>query len=159
MVGAVVAMLLTLSSPWAERLAARAGRPHNGPTPPPPLPDAAPASTAEIVQELHRFVVSTVEPAIAAVQQNELASGSTETCFATAGGKHLRARCCVYFSTLAAALLQHRYGAVGAAEKPEEDLSTRVLYGLMARWFLSPPSRASEDDWCARRPPPGSASL
>ena len=90
-------------SRWEDRLAARVGRPVL-PPPTPAAPREAQASSEAVRRELQLFVQEYVEPAIAAVRAHETLRGNDETCFATAGGQHLRYRCCVYFSALAAAL-------------------------------------------------------
>ena len=105
-------------SRWEDRLAARVGRP----VLPPPTPAAAPREaqlSSEVVRrELQLFVQEYVEPAIAAVRAHETLRGNDETCFATAGGQHLRYRCCVYFSALAAALLEWQFGTPALAGVP-----------------------------------------
>lgn len=137
-------MVIMLAVPWSERLAARVGeggRSQGSESPPPPArrlppqdPVRKPPSAAEVAAEMRTFVAEVVEPAIATLRAHEVRAGSEEICFASAGGQHLRYRCCVYFSTLAAALLEQRYGAGGGAFEPPG--SVRDLYALMARWFL-----------------------
>ena len=107
-------------SRWEDRLAARVGRPVR-PPPTPAAPRAAqPAavSSEAVRRELQTFVQEYVEPAIAVVRAHETLRGNDETCFATAGGQHLRYRCCVYFSALAAALLEWQVGAPALAGVP-----------------------------------------
>ena len=41
-----------------------------------------------------------IEPSIALLRAREEQRGSDEECFRGSGGRHLRYRCCVYFSTL-----------------------------------------------------------
>ena len=86
-------------SRWEERLAARVGRPVGAPPTPAAPREVQPAavSSAAVRRELESFVHEYVEPAIAAVRAHETLRGNGETCFATAGGQHLRYRCCVYF--------------------------------------------------------------
>ena len=102
-------------SRWEERLAARVGRPVGAPPTPAAPREVQPAavSSAAVRRELESFVHEYVEPAIAAVRAHETLRGNGETCFATAGGQHLRYRCCVYFSALAAALLEWQFGTGG----------------------------------------------
>ena len=147
-------------SRWEDRLAARVGRPaHPPPTPAAPR-EAQPAavSSEAVRRELQAFVQEYVEPAIAAVRAHETLRGNEETCFATAGGQHLRYRCCVYFSALAAALLEWRFGNPALAGVPIATAThadaggvlgaggavrdTRLLYRLLARWLLQPPPTA-----------------
>ena len=102
-------------SRWDDRLAARVGRPV-GPLPTPAAPSEAPspaASSEAVRQELQSFVQEYVEPAIAILRAHETLRGNDETCFASPGGQHLRYRCCVYFSALAAALLEWQFGTSG----------------------------------------------
>ena len=104
-------------SRWEDRLAARVGRPVL-PPPTPAAPREAQASSEAVRRELQLFVQEYVEPAIAAVRAHETLRGNDETCFATAGGQHLRYRCCVYFSALAAALLEWQFGTPALAGVP-----------------------------------------
>ena len=146
-------------SRWDDRLAARVGRPV-GPLPTPAAPSEAPspaASSEAVRQELQSFVQEYVEPAIAILRAHETLRGNDETCFASPGGQHLRYRCCVYFSSLAAAMLEWQFGsstARGGAAVHLLDAShpshrhaagahaqladRRVLYRLLARWCLQP---------------------
>ena len=107
-------------SRWEDRLAARVGRPVLPPPTPPATREAQPVavSSEAVRRELQIFVQEYVEPAIAAVRAHETLRGNDETCFATAGGQHLRYRCCVYFSALAAALLEWQFGAPALAGVP-----------------------------------------
>ena len=94
---------------------------------------------SQVVEALSTLVRDEVEPAIAKLRVHEQLAGNQEDCFSAASGLHLRYRCCVYFSTLAAALIERRHGwppsrVRGAAESP---------YAAMARWFLAPPDGAS----------------
>jgi len=59
-------------------------------------------------------------------------------CFATAAGAYLRYRCCVYYSALAAALLETRYGGTAAASASTQP------YAAMARWLLEPHAAAGQ---------------
>jgi len=140
--------------PWAERLADRTGQPHTPaalkPPPTPPLPPSPqlppnPPSIDQITEELRRFITAMIEPAIAALRVHELSHASNDTCFATPGGQHVRHRCCVYFTVLAAALLEERYGPT-ATEHPltGNAPSVRQLYPLLARWFLQPPPHVDD---------------
>ena len=99
-------------------------------------------------RELRDFVTSTVEPAIAVIRSHEALQNNQEECFATAGGQHLRYRCCVYFSALTAALLEWRFGeggdAVAGGTAGAAPPDRRMLYGLLARWFLQPPASAPQ---------------
>ena len=162
---------ITMPSSFAERLAARAGRPTLPPSAPAPAPDAE-----AVVAALRRDLNVIVEPAIARLRRSEeRRGGSDEECFRTAAGRHLRYRCCVYFTALAAGLLEQRYGLLaaaapqltylrystsassattGAALPPYDggdavpDAGGREApspYGAMARWLLQPSAGASSE--------------
>ena len=94
-----------------------------------------------IVKELSRFLSNEVEPALAILREHEQQLGSAETCFATAGGEHLRFQCCVYYSTLAAAMLEKRYSST--RDGTSSLLSHTSIHGLLASWFLQPPEGAA----------------
>jgi hypothetical protein len=147
---------------FAERLARRSGRAREE-----SRPVAAHSNATDIIREIKTFVNDLVEPAIQRLRSSEHKHQNEETCFSSAGGTHLRFRCCVYFTALAAGLLEQHFSAqqpislstvganglattirsasaaatigVDAAEMP----TTRV-YGAMARWLLQPPPGASE---------------
>ena len=120
---------------WSQRMtAARAER---GSVPARRNADADWA--AAIAEELRAAVISEVEPAIAHLRNLE--HGSDEDCFRSAAGRYFRYRCCVYFSTLAAGLLELRFGHQAEREHGDSD-SNSSLYGLMARWLLEPPALA-----------------
>ena len=63
-----------------------------------------------LVSELRRYVASHIEPAIASLHAHESLHANAEPCFASAAGHYLRKQCCVYYSTLAAAMLESEYG-------------------------------------------------
>ncbi len=142
---------------WADRLAASNGQPVP-PRPPADSPhivataSAPSASAAEVADELRRFVASEVEPALTSLREHESRRGNTDTCFGSDAGLHLRARCCVFFSTLAAALLEERYGLPATADDTGGGAATSYalppagevgrLYRALARWFLQPPPSA-----------------
>ena len=154
----------SLSLTWKERLAARSGTapapdvPCEAQEPPAPGGSGQAGTAAEVMAELRRFVMDEVEPALQQLKEHEQARGNYEVCFATAGGVHFRFRCCVYYSALAAALLEERYGRsendassslpqqLGESQRAEESVSRSwrddrgVLYRLLAGWFLQPPS-------------------
>ena len=102
-----------------------------------------------------------IEPAIERLRASEMRQGSEEECFKTAAGVHLRFRCCVYFTTLAAGLLEQHYmlpqsletvryaTAAGSGAMVKEIEQQRQQqrgvpshYGAMARWLLPPPPDA-----------------
>jgi hypothetical protein len=113
-------VLLPLAVGFRERLAQRVvdGPQVHG-------ADAAPmaprATAREVIIELSRFIAEAVEPALSLLREHEQQRGSVETCFATAGGEHLRFQCCVYYSTLTAAMLEQHYGD-GTASAPRDGL-------------------------------------
>ena len=140
-------------TPWAERLAQRAGH-----AVPPSHGGAAELNrtlvTAEAVAGLRALVQHQVEPAITALQSREASLSSTEECFSSAAGSFLRFRCCVYYSALAAAIIEARYGVESdprATSRLEGDVLTapppRALapYGALARWLLTPAASAGPD--------------
>lgn len=121
-----VATLLAAVQParsprWAERLTARVGTPTIRPA------ATSAVSTAELATELRRFVGVEVEPAIALLRAHEESRANTELCFGSDAGLHLRYRCCVYFSTLAGALLEERYSTL-AAKPPDLARTTGDIY-------------------------------
>lgn len=129
-----------------DRLEKRAGRPD-----PPPTPSKSQILEAATLawwptkapDELRGFIARVVEPAIATLRAHEVARGSEEICFAASSGRAMRFRCCVYFSTLAAALIERRYGLGGTAGGAADEPPTRPeIYTLLARWFLQPPAHA-----------------
>lgn len=134
----VLCGLVASWTPWAERLAARTGAT-------PVKPAADDTTTVEaVVTELRSFVQSSVEPAMAVLRERERGMGggssNKETCFGTVAGAYLRYRCCVYYSSLAAALLEQRFGAMTAqADRAAPNASP---YQAMARWLLEPPADA-----------------
>ena len=133
----VLCGLVASWTPWAERLADRTGAT-------PVKPAANDTTTVEtVVAELKSFVQSSVEPAMAVLRERERGIGSAssnkETCFGTVAGAYLRYRCCVYYSSLAAALLEQRFGATTQANPTAPTASP---YQAMARWLLEPPADA-----------------
>ena len=133
----VLCGLVASWTPWAERLADRTGAT-------PVKPAANDTTTVEtVVAELKSFVQSSVEPAMAVLRERERGIGSAssnkETCFGTVAGAYLRYRCCVYYSSLAAALLEQRFGATTQANHAAPTASP---YQAMARWLLEPPADA-----------------
>ena len=133
----VLCGLVASWTPWAERLADRTGAT-------PVKPAANDTTTVEtVVAELKSFVQSSVEPAMAVLRERERGIGSAssnkETCFGTVAGAYLRYRCCVYYSSLAAALLEQRFGATTQANHAAPIASP---YQAMARWLLEPPADA-----------------
>jgi hypothetical protein len=134
----VLCGLVASWTPWAERLAARTGAT-------PVKPAADDTTTVEaVVTELRSFVQSSVEPAMAVLRERERGMGggssNKETCFGTVAGAYLRYRCCVYYSSLAAALLEQRFGAMTA--QADRAAPTASPYQAMARWLLEPPADA-----------------
>lgn len=147
---------------FADRLARRSGRSSRGGR----SPVTAAANATKIMQEINTVVNDLVEPAIRRLRSSEHHHRNRETCFGSAGGTHLRFRCCVYFSTLAAGLLEQYFNAqqpirlstVGAdghatvISSPaatlgvggSDEMPTTRVYGPMARWLLQPPPGASE---------------
>ena len=123
-------------------------------------------STSMVTTELRRFVDAFVEPALASVQAHEaqlLDAGDAppSDCFSSAAGKALRWRCCVYFSNIAGALLEARFGALRPARAavldfrqnaahsdfgnnnetvPASAVSLNLVYELTAKWFLANPN-------------------
>jgi hypothetical protein len=104
-------------------------------------PTAA-ASTADVAAELRSAVTNVVEPAIALLRDNENIRGNSEMCFSSAAGKHLRFRCCVYFTALAAGLLEHTFAGELSGEYHRSQLPS-TPYGALARWLLQPPTMAT----------------
>ena len=134
----VLCGLVASWTPWAERLAARTGA-----TPVKPATDDT-TTVEAVVTELRSFVQSSVEPAMAVLRERERGMGggssNKETCFGTVAGAYLRYRCCVYYSSLAAALLEQRFGAMTA--QTDRAAPTASPYQAMARWLLEPPADA-----------------
>ena len=85
-----------------------------------------------VISAIRNVIDILVEPAIARLRSHEEARGNNEECFSSAGGQHLRFRCCVYFTTLAAALLEHSFG------RSSYHPVTPSPYAHMARWLLPP---------------------
>ena len=128
------------------RLATRTGKP-------PPSAPPSPNSTL-ILDELSSAVASLVEPAVQRLREAELRHGNQAECFSSAAGVHLRFRCCVYFTALAAGLIEQHFNLGSSAWRPAVDppsSSARPLtgrdklesleqnhYGAMARWLLQP---------------------
>jgi len=99
-----------------------------------------------VVATLSDLVASEVETGIRAVHAHELALGSRDPCFSSAAGAHLRARCCTYYSALAAALIEARFGFDSSMAEVNATKGVGRFYGLMAAWFLQPPAQATDDE-------------
>ena len=108
-------------------------------------------NASRIVEELRAAVDELIEPSIALLRRSE--ADSDEDCFSTPAGQHLRYRCCVYFSSLAGALLEWRFGvhedtgpvAWHSTVPPLlPSMASRApsAYGALARWLLHPPPLA-----------------
>lgn len=124
------------------------------------------ANTALVAAELRRFVDAYVEPAIASVQAREaalLAAGDAppSDCFSSAAGRAIRWRCCIYFSNVAGALLEARFGALrparaaaldfhphasrsvgggGSSPSPATEVPLGLVYELASKWLLAHPN-------------------
>ena len=128
---------------WADRLAG-ATNVSMIPTPPhPAIGDVASDSAEHLISTLRDVVRELIEPAIASLRASESRHGSEEDCFRSAAGQHLRFRCCVYFSSLAASLLEWRFGVgvdyPGSKWPDVEFEHAPRAYGALARWLLQPP--------------------
>lgn len=60
-----------------------------------------------VIQELSNFVRVVVERAIQTYSENQ--RSAPDHCFSTTTGRELRARCCVFFSNIAAALIHYQF--------------------------------------------------
>lgn len=111
-----------------------------------PLPRAATPhnyfiNVTRIAADLREAVDELIEPALARLRHDERATD--EDCFSSSAGQHLRFRCCVYYSSIAAALLEWRFGdddVLGASHA----LAVRPPspHRALARWLLHPPPHA-----------------
>ena len=128
-------------SSWVARLAASVTNTGSTASLPPPASPRSPiASVDDVVYELRSAIDELVEPAIAALRLHESQLGSNEDCFHGSAGEHLRFRCCVYFSTLAAGLLEWRFGVDNAdANRNVPFARAPSAYSAIARWLLRPP--------------------
>lgn len=97
--------------------------------------------TDEVIGELRSFVGTVVEPAAKALHANESHSDTEDSCFGTAAGRHLRSRCCVYFSNVAASLIESRYGSLrapgGVAVGTDGPPALSRVYQFMSKWLLA----------------------
>jgi hypothetical protein len=136
---------------WSARVTARAGV---SLLPSVSTPQSSPRINsshlvAQTIESLRAAVDELVEPAISFVRAREEHEASTEDCFSSDAGRHLRFRCCVYFSTLAGALLEWRFGVHrehhGGWSAAARALTLRAPtpYGALARWLLRPPPLAT----------------
>ena len=96
------------------------------------------ATLDHIIFELRDAVNELVEPAIEELRKHETRMGSQEDCF-HAPSQYLRFRCCVYFSSVAASLLQWRFGDLHRASSAATISRAPTAYGALARWLLRPP--------------------
>jgi len=106
------------------------------------------ATTAAVVAALRDYVVRVVEPSLEAMTRNEtqperLALNPTQ-CFGTSPGVHLRSWCCVYFSNMAAALIEAHFGSLRPSNAQPYDTQggsapppLPVAFELTAKWLLA----------------------
>ena len=130
-------------------------------------------NTEAVRAELTQFVRSVVDPAVEAVHEAEIErlqstveeGAGGEDCFRSPQGRLLRSRCCVYFSNIAASLLEAKYGTLRLSRgismdtllnttiwgldesssppvllersKPSRNDKVFLVYELMAKWLLA----------------------
>ena len=138
---------LSMPRTFSDRLAERAEDRRSIPQPPPvsPPPILENITTSKIVRTIRAALDAVVEPAIALLRRQE-EDKNEETCFASSAGVHLRYRCCVYFTALAAGLLEQQFTSPGTSIRVSLDgamalpsPNASAAYGAMARWLLQPP--------------------
>lgn len=106
---------------------------------PPPSPQVN-GNITDVVAAFRSAIDSIVEPAISRLIAHERKRGSSEDCFQSTAGSYLRFRCCVYFTTLAAGLLEQSFSSppVASSLSSSSGIATQSPYGPMARWLLPP---------------------